>query len=144
MLFLKKDNAWQSIGFATNHTLSVSADTKETTNKDEGNGDWQSSEVGTLSWSVTTENLMDDTKKNGATYDTLFDIMTKKEHIKGVFGPKTDAEITDTNGWTPDLEKCRMGDMIITSLEENAQNGENVTFSATFTGVGALKKYAAE
>jgi hypothetical protein len=30
--------------------------------------------------------------------------------------------------------------MIITSLEKNAPNGENATFTVQFTGVGALTK----
>ena len=46
-----------SIGFATNHTLSINADTKETSTKDSG-GKWQSSEAGILSWTASTENLM--------------------------------------------------------------------------------------
>jgi len=32
--------------------------------------------------------------------------------------------------------------MIITSLEKNAPNGENATFTVQFTGVGALNKVA--
>lgn len=47
----------KSIGYATNHTLSINADTKETSTKDSG-GKWQTSEVGVLSWTATSENLM--------------------------------------------------------------------------------------
>ncbi len=49
----------KSIAYATNHTLSISADTKETSTKDSG-GLWQTSEVGMLSWSCSSENLIGD------------------------------------------------------------------------------------
>jgi len=60
----------KSIAFATNHTLSISADTKETSTKDSG-GLWQTSEVGMLSWSCSSENLMGNPMA-GIGYDELF------------------------------------------------------------------------
>ena len=49
----------KSIAYATNHTLTISADTKETSSKDSG-GKWQTSEVGILSWTCSSENLYAD------------------------------------------------------------------------------------
>ena len=139
----------KSIGFATSHSLSISADTKETTSKDSG-GKWQSSEVGILSWTASSENLCAD-KAEGVGYDELFDMMIARKPITGVFaleGNSTDLaegklDKVKTGGWTPKASDGYTGHMVITSLEKNAPNGENATFTAQFTGVGELKKVSA-
>lgn len=139
----------KSIGFATSHSLSISADTKETTSKDSG-GKWQSSEVGILSWTASSENLCAD-KAEGVGYDELFDMMIARKPITGVFaleGNSTDLaegklDKVKTGGWTPKASDGYTGQMVITSLEKNAPNGENATFTAQFTGVGELKKVSA-
>lgn len=46
----------KSIAFATNHSLSISAETTDTSHKDIKGG-WTSSSVKTFSWEITTENL---------------------------------------------------------------------------------------
>lgn len=53
-----------------------------------------------------------------------------------------------SGGWSPRAiaataySKGYVGNMIITSIELNAPNGENATFTVNFTGVGALtRKY---
>lgn len=140
MLFIGSGATKTSIGYATSHTLSINADTKETTTKDSsGGGDWQTSEVGTLSWSVSTENLYGDDVK-GKTYEDLFDIMVSKKPIEMVFGGKTGTDIPAT-GWV-NSAPTYTGKAIITSLELNTPNGDNTTFSASFTGVGALSRTA--
>lgn len=136
----------KSIAFATNHTLSISADTKETSTKDSG-GLWQTSEVGMLSWSCSSENLIGNPMA-GIGYDELFDMMVARKPITGVFaleGNSTDyAEgklgAAPTTGWTAKSGDGYTGQMVITSLEKNAPNGENATLKVDFTGVGELKK----
>ena len=136
----------KSIAFATNHTLSISADTKETSSKDSG-GLWQTSEIGTLSWSGKSENLYSDSKA-GVGYLELFELMKARTPITGVFaleGNSTnlaDGKLGEvpTAGWTPKAGDGLTGQMIITNLELNAPNGDNATFSVDFTGVGELKK----
>lgn len=134
-----------SIGYATNHTLNISADTKETSTKDSG-GKWQTSEVGILSWTATSENLMSNDQQ-GVGYQTLVDYMINRTPITGVFtleGNSTNLETAKldtvpTGGWTPDNDTPTLtGTMIITSVELNAPNGENATFTVNFTGTGAL------
>ena len=139
MLFL----AGKSIAFATSHTLEISAETSDTSNKDEGGGDWASSEVSKLSWTASSENLFT-TDGNGASYDTLFDYMVKKTPIDAVFGLKSEAT-TDvpSEGWTAATTGVYTGKVVITSLSLNAANGEYATYSAQFTGVGELKKKTA-
>lgn len=136
----------KSIAYATNHTLTISADTKETSSKDSG-GKWQTSEVGVLSWSCSSENLCADTEA-GIGFDELFEYMVARQPITGVFalegnstnldGGKLDA--VPDSGWTAKTGDGYTGQMIITNLEKNAPNGENATLKVDFTGVGALTK----
>lgn len=133
-----------SIGFATNHTLSINADTKETSTKDSG-GKWQSSEAGILSWTASTENLMSNDQE-GVGYKDLVGYMTSRTQLLAHFDLK--AQSNDTvpeGGWRPlaiaagsNYSKGYRGQVIITSIELNAPNGENATFTVNFTGVGAL------
>ena len=37
---------------------------------------------------------------------------------------------------------AKTGKAYITSLQENAPNGENATFTVTFTGIGAISRIA--
>lgn len=139
----------KSIAYATNHTLTISADTKETSSKDSG-GKWQTSEVGVLSWSCSSENLCADTDA-GIGFDELFEYMVARQPITGVFalegnstnldGGKLDA--VPDSGWTAKSGDGYTGQMIITNLEKNAPNGENATLKVDFTGVGALTKVTA-
>lgn len=136
----------KSIGFATSHTISISADTKETSSKDSG-GKWQTSEVGILSWTASSENLCADTAE-GVSYDDLFEMMIARKPVEGIFaleGNSTNLaegklDAVKTGGWTPKAKDGYKGNMIITSLEKNAPNGENATFTVQFTGVGALTR----
>lgn len=139
----------KSIAYATNHTLSISADTKETSTKDSG-GLWQTSEVGMLSWSCSSENLIGDPMA-GIGYDELFQMMVARKPITGIFaleGNSTDFQegklgAAPANGWTAKASDGYTGQMVITSLEKNAPNGENATLKVDFQGVGELKKVAA-
>lgn len=133
----------KSIAFATNHTLNISADTKETTTKDNG-GKWQYSEAGILSWTASSENMLADSGE-GTTFDDLFDLMIARTPITAVFtveGNSTTAKLDNvpTGGWTAKSKTGYTGDVVITSLVQNAPNGENATFTADFTGVGPLTK----
>ena len=140
MLFVEGN----SIAYATNHTLTISADTKETSSKDSG-GKWQTSEVGILSWTCSSENLYADTDA-GIDFDKLFEYMVARKPITGIFGLEGNSigdnklDEVPTSGWTPKDGYGYTGQMIITNLEQNAPNGENATIKVDFTGVGALTK----
>lgn len=150
MLFLESGSesnlTKKSIAFATNHTLNISADTKETSSKDSG-GLWQTSEIGILSWTASSENLYADTGA-GYGYDELFNMMVARKPIKAVFAIEGDStDLNDnklgnapTGGWKPKAGNGYEGSVIITGLSKNAPNGENATFTVDFTGVGELKK----
>lgn len=130
----------KSIAYATSHTLTISGDTQDTSNKDEGGGSWASSEVSILNWSATSDNLYS-TDGEGNNFSDLFDIMIAKTPVQAVFCLKSQANLTDVpdGGWSPSVPKY-VGNVVITSLEVNAPNGEYATFTAQFTGVGALTK----
>lgn len=138
MLFL----SGTSIAFATNHKLAINAETVETSSKDSG-GKWVAKAVRKLSWNMSTENLYS-VDGAGKTYDDLFTMMTGRQEIDAVFSLEKDyatkADEVPEAGWTPITTGQYKGKVVITSLELNAPNGENATFTASFEGVGALSK----
>ena len=52
----------------------------------------------------------------------------------------TKADKVPETGWLPMTTGQYKGKVVITSLELNAPNGDNATFTASFEGVGALTK----
>lgn len=129
----------KSIAFATSHSLSISAETAETTSKDNG-GMWVSKAIRKISWTMNTENLYS-IDGEGNNYDTLFDAMVNKTFLTAVFATKgIDANDVPEGGWTAKADQGYTGSVVVTSLELNAANGENATFTASFEGVGELKK----
>lgn len=144
MLFVGTGTTVKSIAQATNHTLTISADTVDISTKDIYSGKWQTSEMNTLNWSASSENLVCDDPQ-GVSYEDLVDYMIKGTKLTGVFGMRTgdyngEANVT-TGGWTPLVTDGLKGEMIITNLVKNAPNGDNASFTVDFTGVGPLTKY---
>lgn len=142
MVFYAKRNGQalhtpKSIPLATSHTLRISAETSEVSNKDIADA-WAANDVTKFSWEATTDNLYCD-----AGMEELFGIMKSKQSVCIYFAPKTEAEGTPlpvSGTWTTSTTKGFKGWAIISSLEINAQNGENATYSATFTGVDKLEQ----
>lgn len=135
MLFL----GGKSIAYATSHSLEITGETTDTSNKDEGAGDWSSQEVSILSWSASSENIYSEDGK-GDNFDDLFDLMIAKTPIDAVFSKKSETT-TDvpTDGWTKSAPSYE-GKVVITSLSLNAPNGEFASYTAQFQGVGKLEK----
>lgn len=158
MLFIEVEGGkYKSIAQATNHTLTISADTADTSSKDNGGGLWQTSEINTMNWTCNSENLLCDVSE-GVTFAELFTYMTSKKKIKAVFGLREnwnqvggDAPVqvpAESGGWEPNKGtsapfEALTGEMFITNLTQNAPNGDNATFTVDFTGNGALTKYTA-
>lgn len=141
-----------SIAMATNHTLTVSAETSEISNKDVGSGAWASSSVKKFSWEVSTDNMY--TK---SAYKQLYKQMIAKQPVTLTFGTTQstelipDASTGDSSSgyadWTwmnpgsgtiANGDFIQQGQAIITSLDTQAPADDNATFSCTFTGVGEL------
>ena len=139
-LMLFKDK--KSIAYATSHVLTITGNTVDIASKD--HGFWGASEVGSLTWEITSENLY-----TQDAYDTLFDAMVKCEPIDVAFGKVSNYNKNgidnSTTDWTPDTAtegNVKYGKAVITSLVANANTGENATFSITLTGQGAITKTA--
>ena len=148
MLFIPDGaNAFKSIAYATSHTLTMTAETQDINTKD--HGEWGSTTVNKIQWSISTENLYTDED-----FDTLFDLMVAKQKIKVVFGKKAEAASVvvadgDAANYTPANQDyahrnayMKEGYVIITSLTANTPSGDNATFTAEFQGVGAFTKQA--
>ncbi len=140
MLFDAQGNAF---AYATSHTLTITGNTVDVSSKD--HGFWGASEVGSITWEITTENLYTDDD-----YDKLFDMMVTAEPITVAFAKASNYDVNglaSTGGsvqaWTPSQTDYRSGKAVLTSLTVNANTGENATYSATFTGSGALTKAGA-
>lgn len=137
------DKDGHSYAYATNHTLTLTAETVDISSKD--HGIWGGSEVSRYTWEISSENLFTTTG-----YDSMFDSMMTGEPIVIRFGlksPQTDLTKNVADGdtslpyWTlPSSGTFYEGKAIITSLVANANNGENATYQVTFTGSGSIKK----
>lgn len=134
----------KSIAFATSHKLSINVETVETSSKDNG-GKWVTKAARKISWNCSTENLYSNDGE-GLNFSDLFDKLIAREPIEAVFCLEQDYATKDDEvpegGWLPSTTGTYSGQVIITSLEANAPNGDNATFSASFEGVGALTKKA--
>lgn len=136
----------KSIAFATSHSLSINAETTDTTHKDVKGG-WTTSNVKGFSWEVSSENLYSNDGE-GVTYGDLFDYMTSKTELQGIFGlANGDSDEVPEGGWTPKYDvtdEYYQGKVIITSLQTNANAGDNATFTVSFKGVGKLEHHKAQ
>ena len=135
MVFVGEEEA--PVGFATNHSLSISTNMTEVSTKD--HGDYPSQVVQSLSWEVTAENLYSDAceaiymqyMKAKEPVDLVFAVSNyNNTDEKGVIGQ--DGSSTD---WYVD-NVIASGKAIISSMSINAPQGDNATMSVTFTGVG--------
>lgn len=160
MLFIKETNGTvKSIAFATSHTLTVSTDTQQTSTKDDG-GKFQSSDYGIISWSASSENLCS-YDGAGYNYQDLINLMLSQTKVTATFSiegssgstypyaSKLNSVDDATNDvWTPantgtigstsNKSLGYTGTVLITSVEVNAPNGENATFTVQLQGDGPL------
>lgn len=153
MLFVERNGKKQSIAYATSHSLEITADTKDISTKDNGNGIWSNAEVGLMSWSTSSENLCCLDDPHGLGYNDLVEIMLKREPIEIVFALQTsitsyedkiDKEFeVPADGWKYDSANNYHGKAVITSLSLTAANGEKANYTVQLQGAGALLKAGA-
>ena len=138
----------KAIAFATSHTLNLTGETTDISSKD--HGEFGATEVNRITWECTSENLVCSYSNGVNGYDAMFDAMIAKQPVDIVFGKPTNY---DANGlvrggntgdsapteWTPGTSYLT-GKAVITSLQLNANAGENSTFSTTFSGNGAIQR----
>ena len=109
----------------TNATLSVTQNTTTVSCKSTAAGGWESAVPTTKTWEITCDALYqdDDAATSGEFVDLMDLFITGANDVQ--------VSISDAhNAWA--------GKAICTSLSLNAPDGDAATYSATFTGVGAL------
>jgi TP901-1 family phage major tail protein len=122
-------SSFDIIGRTTSASLSVSMETRDTTNKDSAG--WQENLEGLKAWSLSGDGLV--TYSISGDYDTpddLFTLLSNRTKVKVQFGSMTAGEIDYT------------GDAYLTSYEQEAGVEENVSYSFGFTGTGVLLQAA--
>lgn len=135
-LMLFKGNV--ALAASTNCKLTLNANTLETSSKDSGK--WVSNQAAKLSWSCSSDNLF-----TIADYATLMDACIAREEIDVQFSTvaNPDSETgVPTDGWKPKADGYK-GKVIITSIDMNAPDGDNATYTVSMTGTGALTKVTA-
>lgn len=116
-----------AIAKATDCTISISGETRTQSHKDIGSGTgsgWTGNNYGTKSWEGTCNALYAENES----FETLWTAFNTNTKI--------------TVEYSDDVAGNRMftGTAVITSLEQNAPDNEDVTFSVTFAGDGTLTR----
>lgn len=129
----------KATALATNHRLSITADTSEAASKDDGA--WGSSTVTKMRWEGSTEALVS-MDASAESFDAMFDAMLARKPVVIVSGRPANAsdDGVPEGGWTAPTTNYYQGEALITSLERNDPNGDNSTMTVTFTGVGKLER----
>ena len=102
-------------------------------------GDWAGSLPGKKSFTLSSESLL--TRKEGAmSFDTLLSKQITGEVLDFFLGSPASADKDNFGGtFTKDTkQKNYTGKVIITSLSIKSDNGQIVSCSASFKGIGAL------
>ena len=143
MVFVKASGGdYKSLGLATNHILSTSANSLSISQKDfadAGSGNWDDQEIDTLSWTITSESFYANGAE-GVTFADIWGYYAAGTVLDLKFGVATDNTTgVPTGGWVAPVSGTVLsGKAIISSVDVNAPVDDNASFSITFTGKGAL------
>lgn len=123
----------KALGVATACKLTINANVLETSSKDSGK--WVSKQAAKLSWTASSDNLytVDD-------YKSLVDAMIARTPVELQFSTVSNSDSENgvpSGGWSPASDGYK-GSAIITSIDMNAADNENATYTVSFEGVGAL------
>lgn len=133
MLFIGED----PVAFGSSAGLDISTEELDISNK--MMGDWTGSLAGKKSFTISSESLL--TRKEGAlSFDTLLEKQIAGDPLDFFFGSAEAADKDNFGGtFTKDTAQVNYtGKVIITSLSIKSDNGQIVSVSASFKGVGAL------
>ena len=132
-LMLFKDGV--ALAASTSCKLTINANTLETSSKDSGK--WTSNQPAKLSWNCSSDNLF-----TIEDYTSLMDACIARTPIEVQFStvenPNSDTGMPE-GGWQPKTNGYK-GEAIITSIDMNAPDGDNATYTISMTGSGALAK----
>lgn len=140
-LFLFDGSTNKPFAYATECSLSLSAETISTANKMAGN--WQTALPGQVSWSMSVSALYTASEGNIG-YKNLYDSMANRETIKVKFGIVDDynniTDYTDPDEYVLDSSAgYYTGYAFISSLSLTAGNNEVASYSVELTGNGKLE-----
>ena len=136
MLYVDDGTTKHPIAFATSNSISITADTIDTSNK--MSGAWKAYITGQSGWTVSTEALVSKVEGHYS-YQKLKELMIAREAIEVVFGYVD----TSSDEFALDATKpSSKGKAFITSLDLNTERGGICTSSTTLQGTGALTDVA--
>ena len=123
------------VAMAVNATFHVSAQLQDSSTKDSV-GDWQEQEVTGLSWDAQTDSLvtLTDNGTNGELPQDLLSLIINKTKVTLTFDQTNGAN--NRTGMNSAIK--RTGQAFVTDVNITAQNRQNSTISAQFTGTGPL------
>ena len=119
---------YSEVGRCTSASLSVSMETRDTSNKDSAG--WRELLEGQKSWSLSGDGLVTYNIASADGYSDLWGYLTGRTKLYVKFGSTT----TD--------EKYYSGEGFLTSLDQEAGMEDNVTYSFSFEGTAALTEAA--
>ena len=122
--FSTDGSTYSTVGRCTSASLSVSMETRDTSNKNSAG--WRELLEAQKSWSLSGDGLLTYNLASGDGYSDLWVYVTGRTKIYVKFGS------TDTD------EKYYSGQGFLTSLDQEAGMEDNVTHSFSFEGTGAL------
>ncbi len=137
-----------SIAFAKDSQISISISEVDVSNKDHGG--YSAFEAGLTEWNMQSSNLIGN-KRSGHGFDSLLEIMLKKEPVDVVFGTKdVTVDRNDEynvpegdNGWPVPTKGGWKGKAILVSLDMSSPNGEVSTMNVTLKGCSPLTQIKA-
>jgi len=119
---------YSEVGRCTSASLSVSMETRDTSNKDSAG--WRELLEGQKSWSLSGDGLVTYNITGADGYSDLWGYLTGRTKLYVKFGS------TSTD------EKYYSGQGYLTSLDQEAGMEDNVTYSFSFEGTAALTEAA--
>lgn len=120
--FNTTDGSETVLAHATECSISISEDARDTTTKQSGG--WRELLEGLRSWSVSTSHLHAEDAANGV--QDIWSALSSRSEVSLLLS----TEETGDYRWN--------GRARIASIEKNAGTEDNVTYSVTFEGTGAL------
>ena len=119
---------YDEVGRMTNASLSISMETRDTSTKDSAG--WRELLEGQKSWSLSGDGLVVYSLTGAEGFADLFGYLGNRTNLYVKFGS------------TGSGEKYYSGRGFVTSLDQEAGVEDNVTFSFSFEGTGALAEAA--
>ena len=123
------------IAMATNCTFHISAQTEDSSTKDD-TGDWAMNEVTGLSWDASTDSLvtLEDNGSNGELPQDILSVMINKTKVYLKF----DTTSGTNNRTAGNSAIKKTGTAYVTDVNVTAQNRQNSTLTVQFQGTGPL------